>query len=133
MQFSEIYGTRADDLLGSADRTQRFTTAKRKQYANDGQKKFNEQTGCYTKRLSLAIVDGTQEYDIETAATDFLLAVMLLAGLPVALIVAGLFGPTSEIVDTFSWILAASFVATGAFLIAAAPYESCEREDSAPA
>ena len=71
-----------------------------------------------------------QGWFILTAATDFLLAVMLLAGLPVALVVAGLFGPTSEIVDTFSWILAASFVATGAFLIAAAPIEACEREDS---
>ena len=64
-----------------------------------------------------------------SAATDFLLAVMLLAGLPIALIVAGLFGPTSEIIATFSWILAVSFVATGAFLIAAAPIEACERED----
>ena len=42
---------------------------------------------------------------------------------------AGLFGPTSEIIATFSWILAVSFVATGAFLIAAAPIEACERED----
>lgn len=74
-----------------------------------------------------------QGWFILTAATDFLLAVMLLAGLPVALVVAGLFGPTSEIVDTFSWILAASFVATGTFLIAAAPIEACEREDSPPA
>ena len=69
-----------------------------------------------------------QGWFILTAATDFLLAVMLLAGLPVALIVAGLFGPTSEIIATFSWILAISFVATGAFLIAAAPIEACERE-----
>ena len=63
-----------------------------------------------------------------SAATDFLLAVMLLAGLPIALIVAGLFGPTSEIIATFSWILAVSFVATGAFLIAAAPIEACESQ-----
>lgn len=74
-----------------------------------------------------------QGWFILTAATDFLLAVMLLAGLPIALIVAGLFGPTSEIIATFSWILAVSFVATGAFLIAAAPIEACEREDSPPA
>src|SRR4051812_5016453 len=72
MTFLEITGTRLDDKLGTADRTQRFTTVKRKQYANDGQRKFNEQTGCYVKRLALAIVDLTQEYDIETAATDFL-------------------------------------------------------------
>jgi hypothetical protein len=62
------------------------------------------------------------------AATDFLLAVVLLAGLPIALIVAGLFGPTSEIIATFAWVLAISFVANGAFLVAAAPIEASERE-----
>ena len=62
------------------------------------------------------------------ATIDFLLAVMLLAGLPIALIVAGLFGPTSEIVATFAWVLAISFVANGAFLVAAAPVEASERE-----
>ena len=62
------------------------------------------------------------------ATVDFLLAVMLLAGLPIALIVAGLFGPTSEIDATFAWVLAISFVANGAFLIAAAPVEACERD-----
>jgi uncharacterized membrane protein HdeD (DUF308 family) len=62
------------------------------------------------------------------AATDFLLAVLLLSGLPVALVVAGLFGPTSEIVATFAWILAISFVATGVMLIAVAPAEACETE-----
>lgn len=72
MTFLELYGARLDDTLGTADRTQRFTTAKRKQYVNDGQKKFNEQTDCYVKRLSLAISDGTQEVDIEAQATDFL-------------------------------------------------------------
>jgi hypothetical protein len=53
--------------------------------------------------------------------------VLLLSGLPVALVVAGLFGPTSEIIATFAWILAISFVATGALLIAAAPAEASER------
>ena len=61
-------------------------------------------------------------------ATDFLLAILLLAGLPIALVVAGLFGQPSEIVATFAWVLAASFVATGALLIAAAPAEATERE-----
>jgi uncharacterized membrane protein HdeD (DUF308 family) len=62
------------------------------------------------------------------ATTDFLLAVTLLAGLPITLVVYGLFGTTSEIVATFAWILAISFVANGAFLVAAAPVEACERE-----
>ena len=62
------------------------------------------------------------------AATDFLLAVLLLAGLPIALIVAGLFGPTGEITATFAWVLALSFIATGSLLIAAAPAEASERD-----
>ena len=52
-----------------------------------------------------------------SAVTDFLLAVLLLAGIPIALVVAGLFGQTSEIIETFAWVLAASFVATGVLLI----------------
>ena len=54
------------------------------------------------------------------AATDLLLALGLLAGLPVALLVYGLFGPTPQIVATFAWVFAASFIATGALLLAIA-------------
>jgi len=77
--------------------------------------------------------DPLQSYFILSAATDFLLAVLLLAGLPIALIVAGLFGPTSEIIATFAWVLAISFVATGILLVAAAPIEASEGRDSASA
>jgi uncharacterized membrane protein HdeD (DUF308 family) len=55
-----------------------------------------------------------------SAATDLLLALGLLAGLPVALLVYGLFGPTPQIVATFAWVFAASFIATGALLLAIA-------------
>jgi hypothetical protein len=73
-----------------------------------------------------------QNWFILAAATDFLLAVLLLSGMPIALVVWGLFGRTSEIVATFAWVLAASFVATGAMLIAVAPAEASEgRETSA--
>lgn len=61
------------------------------------------------------------------ATTDFLLAVMLLAGIPIALVVYGLFGTTSEIIATFAWVLAISFVANGSFLVAAASAEASER------
>ena len=44
----------------------------------------------------------------------------LLAGLPVALLVYGLFGPTPQIVAKFAWVFAASFIATGALLLAIA-------------
>jgi len=70
-----------------------------------------------------------QGFFILSAATDFILAVLLLVGLPIALIVAGLFGQTSEIIETFAWVLAASFVATGVLLIAAAPAEASEGRD----
>ena len=64
--------------------------------------------------------DPLRSWFVLAAATDFLLAVLLLSGLPIALVVAGLFGPTSEVIATFAWILALSFVATGALLIASA-------------
>ena len=61
-------------------------------------------------------------------ATDFLLAILLLAGLPIALVVAGLFGQPNEIIATFAWVLAASFVATGLLLISAAPAEETDQD-----
>ena len=54
------------------------------------------------------------------AATDLLLALGLLAGLPVAILVYGLFGQTPQIIATFAWVFGASFIATGALLIAVA-------------
>ena len=62
------------------------------------------------------------------AAVDFGLAVLLLAGLPVAVLVYGLFGTTDDIVGTFAWVFAASFIAAGSLLIAAAPLEACETD-----
>jgi uncharacterized membrane protein HdeD (DUF308 family) len=74
-----------------------------------------------------------QNWFILAAATDFLLAVLLLSGMPIALVVWGLFGRTSEIVATFAWVLAVSFVATGAMLIAVAPAEATEGREETPA
>ena len=62
------------------------------------------------------------------AAVDFGLAVLLLGGLPVAVLVYGLFGATNEIIATFAWIFAASFIAAGWLLIAAAPHEASETD-----
>ena len=61
-----------------------------------------------------------------SAGTDFLLAVLLIAGLSVAAVVVSLFGPTPPLIATFSWILAASFVATGLLLLEVA---SCEQDN----
>jgi hypothetical protein len=62
-----MYGTRLDRELGTADRTIRFTTARRQEAINEGIRTFNEETGCYLDRVSIALADGTGEYDLETA------------------------------------------------------------------
>ena len=62
------------------------------------------------------------------AAVDFALAVLLLAGLPVAVLVYGLFGTTDEILATFAWVIAASFVPAGWLLVVAAPLEASETD-----
>lgn len=58
------------------------------------------------------------------AATDFLLALVLLVGVSLSSVVVLLFGPTPAIVASFAWIVALSFVATGLLLLEVA---SCER------
>ena len=63
-----------------------------------------------------------------SAGLDFLLGVLLITGLSISTIVISLFGPTQELVATFSWILAASFVVNGLMLLEVA---SCERDVSA--
>jgi len=61
------------------------------------------------------------------AATDFLLALVLLVGLSLSTVVVLLFGPTPAVVASFAWIVALSFVATGLLLLEVA---SCERDSS---
>jgi uncharacterized membrane protein HdeD (DUF308 family) len=63
-----------------------------------------------------------------SAGMDFLLAVLLIAGLSVATVVISIFGPTPEVTASFAWVLAASFVVTGSLLLEVA---SCERERAA--
>jgi hypothetical protein len=62
-----------------------------------------------------------------SAGMDFLLAVLLIAGLSISTLVVSVFGPTPELVASFSWVLAASFVVTGLLLLEVA---SCEHEAS---
>ncbi|HEX6741223.1 MAG TPA: hypothetical protein VF079_05445 [Sphingomicrobium sp.] len=59
-----------------------------------------------------------------SAGMDFLLAALLVAGLSIATIVVSLFGPTSQLIASFAWILAASFAVNGLLLLEVA---SCER------
>jgi hypothetical protein len=62
--FSELYGTDLDRELGSADRTQLFTTVRRKSAVNQGQVEFVRLTECLVSEETEALVDETQEYDL---------------------------------------------------------------------
>ena len=60
-----------------------------------------------------------------SAATDLALGLLLLVGLSISTLLVTLFGPTPEMVASFAWILAISFVITGMLLLEIA---SCERD-----
>lgn len=64
MIFSDLYGTQLDIELGSADRTQLFTTARRKKAVNDAMHNFERTTSCTPVYGSIVVVDGTAEYDL---------------------------------------------------------------------
>jgi uncharacterized membrane protein HdeD (DUF308 family) len=70
-----------------------------------------------------ARVSPLRRWTAVAAATDLALAAILIVGLPLASIVVALFGTTSDLVASFSWILALSFLATGAMLLQIASYE----------
>lgn len=71
---------------------------------------------------------GVRRWTAVAAATDLVLAAILILGLPLASVVVALFGTTGELIASFSWILAVSFLATGAMLLQIA---ACEREGAA--
>ena len=56
-------------------------------------------------------------WTLASAAMDLFLAVLLLIGLSISTLIVALFGPTSEAVAGFAWILALSFIVTGAMLL----------------
>jgi hypothetical protein len=63
-----------------------------------------------------------------SAGMDLLLGVLLIAGLSIATIVVSIFGPTPQLVASFAWVLAASFVVNGLLLLEVA---SCQKESAA--
>jgi hypothetical protein len=58
-----------------------------------------------------------------SAGIDFLLAVLLIAGLSIATIVISIFGPTHWLIASFAWFVGASFVVNGLLLL---EVSSCE-------
>jgi predicted membrane channel-forming protein YqfA (hemolysin III family) len=80
---------------------------------------------------SLILVIGSREargsvrtWTALSAGMDFLLAVLLIAGLSISTLIVSLFGPTQELVASFAWVLAASFVVNGLLQLEVA---GCER------
>jgi uncharacterized membrane protein HdeD (DUF308 family) len=59
--------------------------------------------------------------------TDLSLSAIVLIGLSATTITLAFFGPTNEIVSSFAWVLALSFVATGGLLLEVA---ACEGPDT---
>lgn len=70
MTFLQLYGVELDRELGS-NKTDLFTNVRRKAAINAAQREFVKRTECLQRQLSIALVSGTREYDIEAAAADF--------------------------------------------------------------
>ena len=62
-----------------------------------------------------------------SAGMDFFLAILMIAGLSISAVVVSIFGPTPELVASFAWVLAASFVVNGSLLLEVA---NCEAEQA---
>jgi uncharacterized membrane protein HdeD (DUF308 family) len=81
---------------------------------------------------SLILVIGSREaakgsvrtWTALSAGMDFLLALLLIAGLSISTLIVSVFGPTEELVASFAWVLAASFVVNGLLQLEIA---GCER------
>ena len=85
--------------------------------------------------LILAIASSESEGSIRiwtgiSAGVDLVLAVLLITGLSISTFVISIFGPTREMVATFAWVLAASFLTNGLLLLQVA---SCEARPARPA
>lgn len=72
MTFVQLYGAQLDIELSSADRTQLFTTARRKQAVNDAMHNFERTTSCTPVYGNIPIVDNTAEYDLMAAFPNFI-------------------------------------------------------------
>ncbi|HEX5239022.1 MAG TPA: hypothetical protein VFW39_11250 [Sphingomicrobium sp.] len=63
-----------------------------------------------------------------SAGMDFLLALLLVAGLSITTIVVSIFGPTRPLIASFAWFVALSFVVNGMLLLEIASCESDSRD-----
>ena len=82
------------------------------------------------RSIILAVTAGrtggsVRTWTILSAAMDFVLAVALTAGLSIGTLIVLLFGPTPQLVASFAWVLALSFVLNGLLQLEIA---GCERD-----
>src|SRR3990167_2628775 len=77
--FSDLYGAALDVQLNDADRTQLFTTARRKHEINEGEREFIKQTDCLVKQSSVALStatvtgsSGVHEVNLSSALPDLM-------------------------------------------------------------
>ena len=64
MQFSQLYGARLDEELGTDDSTRLFTDVRRKYAINEGLRQFADLTECFTKESTMASSNAVGEYDL---------------------------------------------------------------------
>jgi hypothetical protein len=62
--FSSLYGSRLDEELANDDSTQLFTTLRRQNAINRGQREFANLTECYVRKSTVTILSGTAEYNL---------------------------------------------------------------------
>lgn len=69
--FVELYGDLLDRELGSADRAQLFTTARRQAAINEAQREWVRLTESFTREVVFTLADAVGEYDLEARAEAF--------------------------------------------------------------
>lgn len=84
----------------------------------------------FARALVLALAARTERGSVRlwtgiAAVTDLVLALILTLGISIATLVVSLFGATPDMIASFAWVLAASFIATAMFLLEIA---ACARE-----
>ena len=72
MTFLELYGEALDIELSTADRTQLFTTTRRKKAINDAMTKWITMTKCAKRKGTIAMVTLTYEYDLLSNFSSFI-------------------------------------------------------------
>lgn len=72
MTFLELYGNALDTELGTEDRTERFTTARRQTAINNAQREWIRLTDSFIQEAQIDLSADVTEYDLEAIISDAL-------------------------------------------------------------